>query len=73
MPGLPRSVEASDSPPEQPWHAETDGELARNRAAWDRSTWIQFADVFDQVNAYAAGAPTNVVNPEALSRARPRP
>ena len=39
-----------------------------------REEWeIQFADVFDQVNAYAAGAPTNVVNPEVLSRARPRP
>ncbi len=27
---------------------------------------IQFADVFDQVAAYAAGAPINVVNPTAL-------
>jgi D-3-phosphoglycerate dehydrogenase len=27
---------------------------------------LQFADVFDQINAYAAGAPTNVVNPAAL-------
>ena len=27
---------------------------------------IQFADIFDQINAYAAGAPVNVVNPEAL-------
>jgi D-3-phosphoglycerate dehydrogenase len=36
-----------------------------------RDEWeIQFADVFDQVNAYAAGAPTNLVNPEALARAR---
>jgi D-3-phosphoglycerate dehydrogenase len=26
---------------------------------WD----VQFADVFDQVNAFAAGAPINVVNP----------
>ncbi|HEU4385901.1 MAG TPA: D-2-hydroxyacid dehydrogenase family protein [Anaeromyxobacteraceae bacterium] len=39
-----------------------------------REEWeIQFADVFDQVNAYASGAPTNVVNPEALSRAPPGP
>jgi D-3-phosphoglycerate dehydrogenase / 2-oxoglutarate reductase len=39
-----------------------------------RDEWeIQFADVFDQINAYAAGAPTNVVNPEALAHARPRP
>jgi len=27
---------------------------------------IQFADIFDQIAAYAAGTPTNVVNPEAL-------
>jgi len=27
---------------------------------------IQFADVFDQILAYAAGAPINVVNPEVL-------
>jgi D-3-phosphoglycerate dehydrogenase len=27
---------------------------------------IQFADIFDQVNAFAAGAPTNVVNPDVL-------
>jgi D-3-phosphoglycerate dehydrogenase len=33
----------------------------------------QFADIFDQVNAYAAGSPTNVVNPGALPHARPRP
>ena len=29
---------------------------------------IQFADVFDQIVAYAAGNPINVVNPEALSK-----
>jgi D-3-phosphoglycerate dehydrogenase len=28
---------------------------------------LQFADIFDQITAYAAGAPINVVNPEALS------
>ena len=27
---------------------------------------IQFRDIFDQVNAFAAGAPTNVVNPAVL-------
>src|SRR5438445_4876226 len=27
---------------------------------------FQFADVFDQVNAFAAGAPINVVNPDVL-------
>ena len=27
---------------------------------------IQFADIFDQVNAFAAGKPINVVNPEVL-------
>ncbi len=30
---------------------------------WD----LQFADVFDQINAYAAGTPTNVVNPAVLA------
>jgi D-3-phosphoglycerate dehydrogenase len=27
---------------------------------------VQFKDIFDQIIAYAAGAPTNVVNPEVL-------
>ena len=27
---------------------------------------IQFSDIFDQILAYAAGAPINVVNPGAL-------
>jgi D-3-phosphoglycerate dehydrogenase len=27
---------------------------------------LQFADIFDQINAYAAGKPVNVVNPEVL-------
>jgi D-3-phosphoglycerate dehydrogenase / 2-oxoglutarate reductase len=27
---------------------------------------LQFTDIFDQINAYAAGKPVNVVNPEAL-------
>src|SRR4051812_32824688 len=31
---------------------------------------IQFSDIFDQVVAYAAGAPTSVVNPDVLVRAR---
>jgi len=31
---------------------------------------IQFTDIFDQVTAYAAGAPSNVVNPDVLPRAR---
>jgi D-3-phosphoglycerate dehydrogenase len=30
---------------------------------------IQFADIFDQIVAYAAGAPTNVVNPDVLGGA----
>lgn len=30
---------------------------------------IQFADIFDQIIAYAAGAPINVVNPEVLKSA----
>ncbi len=31
---------------------------------------LQFADVFDQINAFAAGLPTNVVNPEVLDHRR---
>jgi D-3-phosphoglycerate dehydrogenase / 2-oxoglutarate reductase len=31
---------------------------------------LQFSDVFDQINAYAAGSPVNVVNPEVLSQLR---
>ena len=27
---------------------------------------LQFSEVFDQINAYAEGRPTNVVNPEVL-------
>jgi D-3-phosphoglycerate dehydrogenase len=34
---------------------------------------IQFSDIFDQITAYAAGAPANVVNPDVLPRLRPRP
>ena len=30
----------------------------------------QFADIFDQITAWAAGAPINVVNPDVLARAR---
>jgi D-3-phosphoglycerate dehydrogenase len=29
---------------------------------------VQFADIFDQITAYAAGKPINVVNPEVLKR-----
>lgn len=32
---------------------------------------IQFSDIFDQIVAYAAGRPTNVVNPAVLSRTDP--
>ena len=32
---------------------------------------LQFSDIFDQIVAYAAGAPVNVVNPGALARAKP--
>jgi D-3-phosphoglycerate dehydrogenase len=35
-----------------------------------RDEWeLQFADVFDQINAFADGSPINVVNPDALDRA----
>jgi D-3-phosphoglycerate dehydrogenase len=33
---------------------------------------LQFSDIFDQIAAYAAGAPINVVNPEALEVAGKR-
>jgi D-3-phosphoglycerate dehydrogenase len=26
---------------------------------------MQFSDIFDQINAYAAGAPSHMINPEA--------
>jgi D-3-phosphoglycerate dehydrogenase len=36
-----------------------------------REEWeLQFSDVFDQVNAYAAGSPINVVNTETLRKER---
>jgi D-3-phosphoglycerate dehydrogenase len=31
---------------------------------------LQFTDIFDQIVAYAAGTPTNVVNPDVMSRRR---
>jgi hypothetical protein len=32
-----------------------------------REEWeIQFSDIFDQINAYAAGTPINAINPEVL-------
>jgi D-3-phosphoglycerate dehydrogenase len=38
-----------------------------------REEWeLQFADVFDQITAFAAGAPINVVNPEAQAGATRR-
>jgi D-3-phosphoglycerate dehydrogenase len=33
---------------------------------------VQFADIFEQITAYAAGTPINVVNPEVLPAARGR-
>jgi D-3-phosphoglycerate dehydrogenase len=30
----------------------------------------QFIDIFDQINAYAASAPINVINPEVLTKKR---
>lgn len=32
---------------------------------------LQFTDIFDQILAYAAGAPTNVVKPDVQAMARP--
>ena len=34
---------------------------------------LQFTDVFDQINACAAGTPTNVTNPDVLNHTRPVP
>ena len=34
---------------------------------------IQFSDIFEQIRAYARGAPVNVVNPEVLPHARSQP
>ena len=31
---------------------------------------VQFTDIFDQITAYAAGTPINVVNPDVLPAAR---
>ena len=31
---------------------------------------IQFTDIFDQIVAYAAGTPTNVVNPAVMDKRR---
>jgi D-3-phosphoglycerate dehydrogenase len=31
---------------------------------------VQFSDIFDQIRAYAAGSPINVINPDAVARAR---
>ena len=33
---------------------------------------LQFAEIFDQILAYAAGTPRNVVNPAVLVNRRPR-
>jgi D-3-phosphoglycerate dehydrogenase len=32
---------------------------------------LQFADIFDQINAHATGRPINLVNPEVLTQLRP--
>lgn len=32
---------------------------------------MQFADIFDQINAFASGAPIHMINPEAWQRQRP--
>ena len=33
------------------------------RGFWD----VQISDIFDQINAYAAGSPINVVKPDVLN------
>jgi D-3-phosphoglycerate dehydrogenase / 2-oxoglutarate reductase len=32
---------------------------------------VQFSDIFDQITAYAAGTPINVVNPKVFDVFRP--
>jgi len=34
---------------------------------------VQFSDIFDQIVAYAAGKPINVLNPKVLESANVRP
>jgi hypothetical protein len=34
---------------------------------------VQFCDIFDQVDAHADGAASNVVNPDVSAHARSRP
>jgi D-3-phosphoglycerate dehydrogenase len=37
-----------------------------------RDEWeVQFSDVFDQINAFAAGSPINVVNPDVIDHGKP--
>jgi D-3-phosphoglycerate dehydrogenase / 2-oxoglutarate reductase len=39
-----------------------------------RDEWeVQFSDVFDQINSFANGTPTNVVNPDVLGHLREAP
>ena len=39
-----------------------------------RDEWeLQFSDIFEQIVAFAAGSPVNVVNPDVLDRRRPPP
>ena len=40
---------------------------------WARADeWeLQFSEIFDQVDAFAAGTPTNVVNPDVLASLGP--
>jgi len=39
-----------------------------------RDEWeLQFSDIFEQIVAFAAGSPVNVVNPDVLDRRRPSP
>jgi D-3-phosphoglycerate dehydrogenase / 2-oxoglutarate reductase len=39
-----------------------------------RDEWeVQFADIFDQIAAYASGSPINVVNPDVMDHTRPLP
>ena len=58
--------------PRRPAADDATTSSARRTSAMCRATSgkLQFADIFDQINAYAAGTPINVVNADVLPRQR---
>jgi lactate dehydrogenase-like 2-hydroxyacid dehydrogenase len=41
-------------------------QIPQQMAALKAGRWLQFADIFDQITAYASGVPIHVVNPQVL-------